>query len=53
MTASASKTFECPSCENPCHVDYLEYDRFGGGCPHCGYHLAFLTIKELTERTDQ
>ena len=48
------KTFICPSCDNPCHIDHLDYDEFGGGCPHCGYEMSLDHIELLLkgERRD-
>ena len=51
MMPARSNTFDCLSCGSPCHEDYLEYDIYGAGCPHCGYHFSFLVIKELVEGT--
>jgi hypothetical protein len=32
----ANRVFRCTHCGLPCHIDHLEWDDFGAGCPHCG-----------------
>jgi predicted RNA-binding Zn-ribbon protein involved in translation (DUF1610 family) len=44
------KTFRCPSCGEPVHVDYLEYDDYGAGCPHCGGHISQQQLTNLTRK---
>jgi uncharacterized paraquat-inducible protein A len=41
------KTFKCPDCDATLTAEYLDYDAFGAGCPHCGHEMTHSEINHL------